>query len=74
MNSEARLFATAHLPVERQVVAPDGADVRVLLELTGGGLAHFTLAAGATSIAVHHRSVEEISVRHRRPGTNVAKT
>jgi mannose-6-phosphate isomerase-like protein (cupin superfamily) len=31
-----------------------------LLELAGGGMAHFQLAPGATSKAVAHRTVEEI--------------
>jgi mannose-6-phosphate isomerase-like protein (cupin superfamily) len=48
------------LPVERTEVAPDGSDVRVLLVLAGGGLAHFELAPGQTSRAVAHRTVEEI--------------
>ena len=41
-------------------MAPDGSDVRALLNLSRGGLAHFTLAAGQTSVAVRHRTVEEI--------------
>ena len=48
------------LPVERTEVAPDGSDVRVLLILAGGGMAHFELAAGQTSRAVAHKTVEEI--------------
>jgi mannose-6-phosphate isomerase-like protein (cupin superfamily) len=48
------------LPVERTEVAPDGSDVRVLLVLPGGGLAHFELAPGQTSRAVAHKTVEEI--------------
>jgi len=48
------------LPEKRTVVAPDGSDVRVLLGLKGGGMAHFELAAGKTSKAVVHRTVEEI--------------
>ena len=48
------------LPVERTEVAPDGSDVRVLLVLAGGGLAHFELAPGQTSRAVAHKTVEEI--------------
>jgi len=48
------------LPVERTAVAPDGSDVRVLLGLAGGGMAHFELAPGETSRAVTHRTVEEI--------------
>lgn len=54
------MFSTKRLPTERDAVAPDGSDVRSLLRLSGGGLAHFELAAGATSIAVRHNSVEEI--------------
>ena len=53
-------FATMRLPAARDVVAPDGSDVRVLLGLAGGGMAHFSLAPGETSAAVVHRSVEEI--------------
>ena len=53
-------FSTKRLPVGRDVVAPDGSDVRVLLGLAGGGMAHFELAPGETSIAVAHRTVEEI--------------
>jgi mannose-6-phosphate isomerase-like protein (cupin superfamily) len=41
-------------------IAPDGAQVRTLLRLRGGSLAHFELAPGITSRAVAHRTVEEI--------------
>ena len=53
-------FATKRLPVQRDAVAPDGSDVRLLLALSAGSLAHFELAPGTTSIAVAHRTVEEI--------------
>jgi len=53
-------FQTLQLPVERTVVAPDGSDVRVLLGLSGGGMAHFSLPADAVSGAVTHKTVEEI--------------
>jgi len=53
-------FATKRLPRARDAVAPDGSEVRVLLGLAGGGMAHFVLAPGATSRAVGHRTVEEI--------------
>jgi mannose-6-phosphate isomerase-like protein (cupin superfamily) len=53
-------FDTKHLPATPDVVAPDGSDVRILLGLSGGGMAHFELASGQTSIAVAHRTVEEI--------------
>ena len=53
-------FETKLLPKERTVLAPDGSDVRTLLRLKGGGMAHFELAPGKTSRAVMHRTVEEI--------------
>jgi mannose-6-phosphate isomerase-like protein (cupin superfamily) len=53
-------FSTKRLPAAPDVVAPDGSDVRILLSLAGGSMAHFELAPGQTSIAVAHRTVEEI--------------
>lgn len=53
-------FATMRLPLKPTVVAPDGSDVRVLLGLASGGMAHFALAAGRTSTPIVHRTVEEI--------------
>ena len=53
-------FASMRLPPDRSTIAPDGSDVRFLLGLASGGMAHFTLAAGRTSAAVTHRTVEEI--------------
>jgi len=54
------IFETKQLPATPDVVAPDGSDVRILLGLKGGGMAHFALAPGQTSKAVTHRTVEEI--------------
>ena len=54
------LFSTLPLPEQPTTVAPDGSDVRVLLGLAGGGMAHFALAPGQVSLAVTHRTVEEI--------------
>jgi mannose-6-phosphate isomerase-like protein (cupin superfamily) len=53
-------FMTKHLPMAPDAVAPDGSDVRLLLGLDGGGMAHFELAPGETSTAITHRTVEEI--------------
>ena len=53
-------FSTKRLPVARDAVAPDQSDVRLLLGLAGGGMAHFELAPSTTSVAVAHRRVEEI--------------
>jgi mannose-6-phosphate isomerase-like protein (cupin superfamily) len=53
-------FRTKRLPVGHDAVAPDGSEVRVLLGLEGGGMAHFELSPGQSSTAVTHRTVEEI--------------
>jgi mannose-6-phosphate isomerase-like protein (cupin superfamily) len=53
-------FGTMQLPDSPDAVAPDGSDVRVLLQLTRGGIAHFELAAGRVSRAVAHHHVDEI--------------
>jgi mannose-6-phosphate isomerase-like protein (cupin superfamily) len=53
-------FATLALGESARAVAPDGADVRVLLALRGGSMARFELKLGGVSRAVMHRTVEEI--------------
>ena len=53
-------FGTGQLPEAPDAVAPDGSDVRVLLRLGRGSMAHFELAAGRVSRAVAHHAVEEL--------------
>ena len=53
-------FETKRLPIEADAIAPDGSEVRLLLGLGRGGLAHFRLAPGETSTAVAHHTVEEL--------------
>lgn len=53
-------FSTKRLPVDREEVALDGSDVRVLLRLKGGSMAHFELGPGQTSRAFALRTAEEI--------------
>lgn len=53
-------FSTKPLPQNPDVTAPDGSNVRILLQLAGGSMAHFELPPGKVSIAVAHRSIEEI--------------
>src|SRR6201987_178416 len=48
------------LPAAPDAVAPDGSDVRVLLQLGGGSMAHFELAAGRISRPVPHHAVDEL--------------
>jgi mannose-6-phosphate isomerase-like protein (cupin superfamily) len=54
------LFDTKRLSATRDAIAPDGSDVRLLLQLDRGSMAHFELPAGQTSKAVMHRTVDEI--------------
>lgn len=59
MTAPAR-FATRTLPATPDVIAPDGSEVRVLLRLAGGSMAHFRLHPGEVSLPVEHRTVEEL--------------
>ena len=51
---------TYALSSEASYSAPDGSEIRLLSDMSRGGLSHCTLLAGRTSAAVSHRSVEEI--------------
>jgi mannose-6-phosphate isomerase-like protein (cupin superfamily) len=53
-------FNTVRLPVQPSAIAPDGTDVRTLLQVGNGSFAHFELAPGKISNAVTHRTIEEI--------------
>lgn len=53
-------FETKPLPDAGDVIAPDGSEVRVLLGLQRGSMAHFQIAPGQVSRAVAHRTVDEI--------------
>lgn len=53
-------FQTMQLPDGPDAIAPDGSEVRVLLQLGAGSMAHFELAAGQVSQPVAHHGVDEI--------------
>jgi mannose-6-phosphate isomerase-like protein (cupin superfamily) len=53
-------FTQTSLGEKADGLAPDGSEVRLLTDLAGGSMAHFTLAPKKTSMAVTHRSVEEL--------------
>jgi mannose-6-phosphate isomerase-like protein (cupin superfamily) len=53
-------FSTVTLPREVTDVAPDGSDVRVLLRLMAGSMAHFELRPGAISVATRHKTINEL--------------
>jgi mannose-6-phosphate isomerase-like protein (cupin superfamily) len=40
--------------------APDGSEIRLLVQVTGGSLVHCTLGSGEVTRAVRHRTVEEM--------------
>jgi mannose-6-phosphate isomerase-like protein (cupin superfamily) len=41
-------------------IAPDGSEIRPLLSLVGGSLAHCTLKPSMVSMAISHKTVDEI--------------
>jgi mannose-6-phosphate isomerase-like protein (cupin superfamily) len=53
-------FDTRQLPGAPDAVALDGSQVRVLLQLGRGSMAHFELGAGQVSRPVAHHCVDEI--------------
>jgi mannose-6-phosphate isomerase-like protein (cupin superfamily) len=61
VTAELRMdFETKRINAEPDVIAPDGSEVRVLCQLSRGGLAAFSLAPKAVSKAVAHRTIEEV--------------
>ena len=52
--------ATRKLAPDADVIAPDGCEVRLLVQAPGGSMAHFTLGPGQVARAVAHRTVEEV--------------
>jgi mannose-6-phosphate isomerase-like protein (cupin superfamily) len=53
-------FITQMRSIDPDVMAPDGSEVRLLAQSSRGSMAQFTLPPGAISVAVAHRSVEEL--------------
>ena len=51
---------TRSLPCEYTALAPDGSEITELVAVTGGSMVHCRLPKGATSMAVKHRTVEEV--------------
>jgi mannose-6-phosphate isomerase-like protein (cupin superfamily) len=52
--------STRKLAVDADVIAPDGCEVRILVQTSRGSMAHFTLGPRQVSRAVAHRTVEEV--------------
>ena len=53
-------FITRHLADQPDAIAPDGSEVRLLAATQLGSMAQFSLPASKISIAVCHRTVEEL--------------
>jgi mannose-6-phosphate isomerase-like protein (cupin superfamily) len=53
------VFDTKSLPEDHEIT-PEGSEIRPLLRLGRGSLAHCTLPDGRTSYAVSHKTIEEI--------------
>jgi mannose-6-phosphate isomerase-like protein (cupin superfamily) len=60
MSPNPAWFETIKLPEAYDVLAPDTSEIRVLGRVSGGSMAHGTLPPGGVSLAVTHRTVEEI--------------
>ena len=64
MDEEAEVpaaaFSTKQLGETYDVLAPDTSEIRLLVGTTRGSLAHGTLPPGGVSLAVVHRTVEEV--------------
>jgi mannose-6-phosphate isomerase-like protein (cupin superfamily) len=53
-------FVTTQLGETSDVLAPDTSEIRLLVSTTRGSLAHGTLPPGRVSLAIAHRTVEEV--------------
>jgi mannose-6-phosphate isomerase-like protein (cupin superfamily) len=53
-------FVTVQQQPDVDALAPDGSEIRLLARTTGASMAHGRLDPGKTSLAVRHRTVEEI--------------
>ena len=56
---ESTPFAEALLPTQRDAIAPDGSQVRLLVRLPGGSMAHVELGPQEVSRPIQHRTVSE---------------
>jgi mannose-6-phosphate isomerase-like protein (cupin superfamily) len=53
-------WQTATLRANYDLLAPDGSEIRLLVQVGGGSLVHCTLQPGRVTRAVQHRTVEEV--------------
>jgi mannose-6-phosphate isomerase-like protein (cupin superfamily) len=53
-------WQTTRVAPTHDVLAPDGSEIRVLVQARGGSMVHCKLAPGQVTRAVRHRTVEEL--------------
>lgn len=53
-------FASSSPAERHEALAPDGSEIRLLPRLAGGSMVHCTLPPDAVSLAVTHRTVDEL--------------
>jgi mannose-6-phosphate isomerase-like protein (cupin superfamily) len=53
-------FATRSVPAAHDLLAPDGSEIRLLPAVAAGSMVHCRLPTGGCSLAVTHRTVEEL--------------
>lgn len=53
-------FETKRISKTADAIAPDSSEVRLLCSLSRGSMAHFTLSPRSVSVAIAHRTIEEI--------------
>ncbi len=54
------MFATRQLGDAYDVLAPDTSEIRLLVSTSRGSMVHGTLPPGRVSVAITHRTVEEV--------------
>jgi mannose-6-phosphate isomerase-like protein (cupin superfamily) len=53
-------WQTRQVSLAYDVLAPDGSEIRALVQVPGGSMVHCTLRPGQVTRAVQHRTVEEV--------------
>ena len=53
-------WQTARVAATHDVLAPDGSEIRLLVQTRRGSMVHCTLQPGQATVAVRHRTVEEV--------------
>jgi mannose-6-phosphate isomerase-like protein (cupin superfamily) len=53
-------WQTTHVPVNFDLLAPDGSEIRLLTRVNGGSMVHCVVRPGQVTEAVRHQTVEEL--------------